>query len=54
MMTVVGFDRIFQFVIVGWEGSASNMRVLRWSMDHGDFVVPAGKEIFNLNYFSTN
>ncbi|PKA60810.1 hypothetical protein AXF42_Ash006444 [Apostasia shenzhenica] len=34
VMTVVGFDRIFQFVAVGWEGSASDMCVLRWSMDH--------------------
>ncbi|PKA64006.1 hypothetical protein AXF42_Ash005018 [Apostasia shenzhenica] len=54
VMVVVSFDRIFQFVTVGWEGSASDMRMLRWSIDTGDFVVPEKKEILNLNYFSTD
>ncbi|PKA63210.1 hypothetical protein AXF42_Ash020583 [Apostasia shenzhenica] len=54
VIAVVSFDRIFQFMTVVWEDSAFDMRVLCWSMDTGDFVVPTSKKILNLNYFSTN
>ncbi|MQL85792.1 hypothetical protein Taro_018324 [Colocasia esculenta] len=30
-------------VVVGWEGSAANMRVLRWALESGGFKVPEGK-----------
>nr|CAD1837175.1 unnamed protein product [Ananas comosus var. bracteatus] len=42
MMAAVSFDHIFSFVCIGWEGSAVDMRVLRWACDKGGFTVPDG------------
>ncbi|OAY63076.1 putative nuclease HARBI1 [Ananas comosus] len=43
MMAAVSFDFNFLFVCTGWEGSAADMRVLRWACKIGGFVVPEGK-----------
>ncbi|OAY74020.1 putative nuclease HARBI1, partial [Ananas comosus] len=43
MMAAVLFDLNFLFVCTGWEGSAADMRVLRWACERGGFVVPEGK-----------
>ncbi|OAY68269.1 putative nuclease HARBI1, partial [Ananas comosus] len=43
MMAAVSFDHIFFFICTGWEGSAADMRVLRWACDSGGFTVPEGK-----------
>ena len=42
VLGVVNFDMLFQFVHVGWEGSAHDGRVLRDAIAHG-FSTPAGK-----------
>ncbi|OAY82418.1 hypothetical protein ACMD2_22921 [Ananas comosus] len=43
MMAAVSFDQNFIFVCTDWEGSAADMRVLRWACETGGFVVPEGK-----------
>ncbi|MQM04243.1 hypothetical protein Taro_037043 [Colocasia esculenta] len=43
VMGCVDFDMIFRSVVVGWEGSAADMRVLRWTLESGGFKVPEGK-----------
>ncbi|KAI0508208.1 hypothetical protein KFK09_014343 [Dendrobium nobile] len=43
VIAAVSFDRQFVYVGSGWEGSAADMRVLRWAIEEGDFKVPAGK-----------
>ncbi|MQM05170.1 hypothetical protein Taro_037977 [Colocasia esculenta] len=43
VMAVVSFDGLFQYACVGWEGSAPDMKVLRWAISRGEFVVPLGK-----------
>ncbi|MQL88466.1 hypothetical protein Taro_021020 [Colocasia esculenta] len=43
VMVVVSFDGLFQYACVGWEGSAPDMKVLRWAISRGEFVVPLGK-----------
>ncbi|OAY82550.1 putative nuclease HARBI1, partial [Ananas comosus] len=43
MMAAVSFDLNFLFVCTGWEGSAADMRVLRWACESGGFIVPEGK-----------
>ncbi|MQM04218.1 hypothetical protein Taro_037011 [Colocasia esculenta] len=43
VMGCVDFDMIFRSVVVGWEGSAADMRVLRWALESGGFKVPEGK-----------
>ncbi|OAY65043.1 putative nuclease HARBI1, partial [Ananas comosus] len=43
MMAAVSFDLNFLFVCTGWEGSTTDMRVLRWACERGGFVVPEGK-----------
>ncbi|XP_049932583.1 uncharacterized protein LOC126409886 [Nymphaea colorata] len=44
-MAVVGFDSRFHYVLAGWEGSATDSRVLYNALDHptDPFVVPEGK-----------
>ncbi|KAF3782653.1 hypothetical protein EJ110_NYTH33755 [Nymphaea thermarum] len=44
-MAVVGLDTRFHYVLAGWEGSATNSRVLYGALDHeiDPFVVPEGK-----------
>ncbi|PKA53113.1 hypothetical protein AXF42_Ash019021 [Apostasia shenzhenica] len=56
IIAVVGFDGMFHYVAAGWEGSASDMRVLRWALDFGDFTVPrVGKYyLVNLGYANTS
>lgn len=41
-MAAVNFDMEFVHMMVGWEGSGQDMRVLRGAIDKG-FVVPRGK-----------
>ncbi|XP_020080213.1 uncharacterized protein LOC109714964 isoform X2 [Ananas comosus] len=43
MMAACSFDHQFLFVCTGWEGSAADMRVLRWCCESGGFAVPEGK-----------
>ncbi|KAF3781703.1 putative nuclease [Nymphaea thermarum] len=45
VMAIVGFDTRFQYVLAGWEGSATDSRVLYNALDHptDSFVVPEGK-----------
>ncbi|KAF3773604.1 hypothetical protein EJ110_NYTH51880 [Nymphaea thermarum] len=45
VMAVVGFDTRFHYVLAGWEGSATDSRVLYNALDHpiDPFVVPEGK-----------
>ncbi|MQM13123.1 hypothetical protein Taro_046045, partial [Colocasia esculenta] len=43
VMGCVDFDMMFRSVVVGWEGSAADMRVLRWALESGGFKVPEGK-----------
>ncbi|XP_020079660.1 uncharacterized protein LOC109713860 isoform X2 [Ananas comosus] len=43
MMAACSFDHQFLFVCTGWEGSAADMRVLRWCCESGGFTVPGGK-----------
>ncbi|MQM21796.1 hypothetical protein Taro_054841 [Colocasia esculenta] len=43
VMACVNFDLLFLYVVVGWEGSASDMKVLTWSIDDGSFGVPEGR-----------
>ncbi|KAJ3685276.1 hypothetical protein LUZ61_014440 [Rhynchospora tenuis] len=43
VLAACSFDMLFQYVAVGWEGSASDMRVLRWAIEEGGFNVPAGR-----------
>ncbi|KAI0501437.1 hypothetical protein KFK09_016382 [Dendrobium nobile] len=40
VMAAVSFDRQFLYIAYGWEGSAADMRVLRWAVEHGQFGVP--------------
>ncbi|KAF3774641.1 hypothetical protein EJ110_NYTH52685 [Nymphaea thermarum] len=44
VMAVVGFDSRFHYVLAGWEGSATDSRVLYNALDHptDPFVVPEG------------
>nr|CAD1818316.1 unnamed protein product [Ananas comosus var. bracteatus] len=44
MMAAVSFDLNFLFVCTGWEGSAADMRVLRWACESGGFVFPKGSQ----------
>jgi hypothetical protein len=44
-MAVVSFDMTFSYVAAGWEGSASDQAVLRWTVTSGRFVVPEGNII---------
>ncbi|MQL77973.1 hypothetical protein Taro_010377, partial [Colocasia esculenta] len=43
VMAVVSFDGLFQYACVGWEGSAPDMKVLRWAISREEFLVPLGK-----------
>ncbi|CAN6439861.1 unnamed protein product [Victoria cruziana] len=45
VFAVVGFDMRFHYVLAGWEGSASNSRVLYSALNHPNdpFVIPEGK-----------
>ncbi|KAF3788920.1 hypothetical protein EJ110_NYTH05917 [Nymphaea thermarum] len=45
VMTVVGLDTRFHYVLAGWEGSATDSRVLYSALDHETypFIVPEGK-----------
>ncbi|KAI0497482.1 hypothetical protein KFK09_020711 [Dendrobium nobile] len=43
VMAAVSFDRQFVYVASGWEGSAADMRVLRWAVEQGQFEVPRNK-----------
>ncbi|XP_049935002.1 protein ALP1-like isoform X2 [Nymphaea colorata] len=45
VMAVVGFDSRFHYVLAGWEGSATDSRVLYNALGHptDPFVVPEGK-----------
>ncbi|XP_020103012.1 uncharacterized protein LOC109720370 [Ananas comosus] len=43
MMAACSFDHQFLFVCTRWEGSAADMRVLRWCCESGGFTVPEGK-----------
>ncbi|KAL0919399.1 hypothetical protein M5K25_011491 [Dendrobium thyrsiflorum] len=43
VMAAVSFDRQFVYVASGWEGSAADMRVLRWAIEQGQFEVPCSK-----------
>nr|CAD1842663.1 unnamed protein product [Ananas comosus var. bracteatus] len=43
MMAACSFDHQFLFICTGWEGSAADMRVLRWCCESGGFMVPEGK-----------
>ncbi|KAJ4793852.1 nuclease [Rhynchospora pubera] len=43
VLAACSFDMIFQYVAVGWEGSASDARVLRWATEEGGFQVPNGR-----------
>ncbi|MQM06277.1 hypothetical protein Taro_039099 [Colocasia esculenta] len=43
VMAVCGFDLVFQYVGVGFEGAAADMTVLRRALDEGGFSVPKGK-----------
>ncbi|KAI0503795.1 hypothetical protein KFK09_014738 [Dendrobium nobile] len=43
VMAAVSFDRQFVYVASGWEGSAADMRVLRWTVEQGQFEVPRNK-----------
>ncbi|XP_031498540.1 uncharacterized protein LOC116263089 isoform X2 [Nymphaea colorata] len=45
VMAVVGFDSRFHYVLAGWEGSATDSRVLYNALDHptDPFVVPEGQ-----------
>ncbi|PKU66340.1 hypothetical protein MA16_Dca015245 [Dendrobium catenatum] len=43
VMAAVSFDRQFVYVGSGWEGCATDMRVLQWAMEEGGFKVPVGK-----------
>ncbi|MQM12270.1 hypothetical protein Taro_045183, partial [Colocasia esculenta] len=43
VMGVCGFDLIFHYVGVGFEGAAADMTVLRRAIDVGGFKVPQGK-----------
>ncbi|OAY72021.1 hypothetical protein ACMD2_26699, partial [Ananas comosus] len=55
LMAVVSFDHIFFFICTGWEGSAADMRVLRWACDSGGFTVPEGKYyLVDLGYANTD
>ncbi|KAL0925196.1 hypothetical protein M5K25_003510 [Dendrobium thyrsiflorum] len=40
VMAAVSFDRQFVYLAIGWEGSAADMRVLRWAAEQGQFTVP--------------
>ncbi|KAK1298830.1 hypothetical protein QJS10_CPB14g00749 [Acorus calamus] len=42
-MAACSFDLQFQYVTAGWEGSAGDMKVLRWALHRGGFSVPEGK-----------
>lgn len=44
VFAVVGFDMRFHYVLAGWEGSASNSRVLYSALNHPNdpFVIPEG------------
>ncbi|KAF3784579.1 hypothetical protein EJ110_NYTH24131 [Nymphaea thermarum] len=44
-MVVVGLDIRFHYVLAGWEGSATDSRVLYNALEHetDPFVVPEGK-----------
>ncbi|MQM06448.1 hypothetical protein Taro_039269, partial [Colocasia esculenta] len=43
VMSVVSFDGLFVYACVGWEGSAPNMKVLRWAVSREELVVPTCK-----------
>ena len=45
VMAVVSFDLDFIYVAAGWEGSAADMKVLRWALENGGFEVPEGNII---------
>ncbi|KAK1291738.1 hypothetical protein QJS10_CPB17g00362 [Acorus calamus] len=44
VMAACSFDLQFLYVAVGWEGSAADMKVLRWAMESGGFNVPEDKD----------
>ena len=46
VMAVVSFDMRFQYVFAGWEGSASDSRILQdslWRRPYNRLHVPTGK-----------
>ncbi|MQL94147.1 hypothetical protein Taro_026797 [Colocasia esculenta] len=43
VMGICGFDLIFHYVSVGFEGAAADMTVFRRAIDVGGFTVPLGK-----------
>ncbi|PKA54055.1 hypothetical protein AXF42_Ash016220 [Apostasia shenzhenica] len=43
VMATVSFDRQFVYVATGWEGSAADMRILKWTLEKGGFSVPPRK-----------
>ncbi|PKA64892.1 hypothetical protein AXF42_Ash011494 [Apostasia shenzhenica] len=55
VMMAVGFDKMIQYVITGWGGSASDMSVLRWSLKRSNFSLPYGKYyLVDSRYANTN
>ncbi|KAL0910311.1 hypothetical protein M5K25_021279 [Dendrobium thyrsiflorum] len=40
VMAAVSFDRQFVYIASGWEGSAADMRVLKWAVEQGQFAMP--------------
>jgi hypothetical protein len=52
MLGVADWNIKFLYVLPGWEGSASNSRVLHDAMSHQDgFVVPKGTILFLCIFF---
>ncbi|PKA58315.1 hypothetical protein AXF42_Ash013040 [Apostasia shenzhenica] len=49
IIVAVSFDRQFVYVTTGWEGSAADMRVLKWATEQGGFSVPQSK-FSNIKY----
>ncbi|PKA60607.1 hypothetical protein AXF42_Ash006239 [Apostasia shenzhenica] len=40
VVMIAGFDGVIHFVVAGWGGSASDMSILRWSLENTSFAVP--------------
>lgn len=54
-MAACSFDYQFLYVAYGWEGSASDMTVLRWATQNGGFKVPEGRYfLVDSGYANTN
>lgn len=51
-MCAVSFDMRFNYVLAGWEGSASDSRILQdaiYKRPHNRLKVPVGNALFNYN-----